>query len=211
MIGMALGTGGSEEAALYVFDVGTGKQIGNPVPRVQFATAGGDMAWTADRRGFYYTSYPQGNERPAEDANFYQQAYYHVLGSSATLDRYVLGNEFPRIGETVLETAHDGKRILVTVEDGDGGTYEHFLLGPDGAAAQITHFADKIVDIQFGADDSLWLLSHAKSDHGEVDHLSVGSVKLADAVRVVPPMRGSIEGVGSVGEIRRFWAADHEQ
>jgi prolyl oligopeptidase len=85
MVGMALGTGGSEDAALYVFDVGTGKQIGNPVPRVQFATAGGDMAWTADRRGFYYTSYPQGNERPAEDANFYQQAYYHVLGSSATL------------------------------------------------------------------------------------------------------------------------------
>ena len=209
-VGIALATGGSEDAALYVFDVATGKQIGDPVPRVQFATAGGDMAWTGDGRGFYYTRYPQGNDRPAEDANFYQQVYYHVLGSSAAQDKYVLGKEFPRIGETALETAHDGKHILVTVEDGDGGKYEHFLLAPDGTATQITRFADKIVDIQFGADDSLWLLNHAKSDHGELDHLAAGSVNLKDAVRVIPPMRGGIEGVGSVGEMRRFWAADHE-
>jgi prolyl oligopeptidase len=209
MVGMALGTGGSEDAALYVFDVATGKQIGDPVPRVQFATAGGDMAWTGDGRGFYYTRYPQGNERPAEDANFYQQVYYHVLGSSAAQDKYVLGKEFPRIGETALETAHDGKHILVTVEDGDGGTYEHFLIAADGKVTQITRFADKVVDVQFGADDSLWLLSHAKSDLGELDHLEAGSVKLADAVRVVSPMSGSIEGTGMVGDMRHFWAADH--
>jgi prolyl oligopeptidase len=43
---------------------------------VQFATAGGDMAWSGDGRGFYYTRYPQGTERPAEDSNFYQQVYY---------------------------------------------------------------------------------------------------------------------------------------
>jgi prolyl oligopeptidase len=208
-VGMALGTGGSEDAALYVFDVATGKQIADPVPRVQFATAGGDMAWTGDGQGFYYTRYPQGNERPAEDANFYQQVYYHVLGSSAAQDKYVLGREFPRIGETALETAHDGKRILVTVEDGDGGSYEHFLIEADGRITQITRFADKVVDVQFGADDSLWLLSHAKSDLGELDHLQAGSVKLADAVRVVPPMSGSIEGTGSVGDMRHFWAADH--
>jgi prolyl oligopeptidase len=209
MVGMALGTGGSEDAALYVFDVATGKQIGDPVPRVEFATAGGDMAWTGDERGFYYTRYPQGNERPAEDANFYQQVYYHVLGSSAAQDKYVLGKEFPRIGETALETAHDGKRLLVTVEDGDGGSYEHFLIDVDGKVTQITRFADKVVDVQFGTDDSLWLLSHAMSDLGELDHLEAGSVKLADAVRVVSPISGSIEGTGSVGEMRHFWAAGH--
>jgi prolyl oligopeptidase len=209
-VGMALGIGGSEDAALYVFDVVTGKQIGEPVPRVQFATAGGDMAWTGDGRGFYYTRYPQGNERPPEDANFYQQVYYHVLGTNAAADRYVLGKEFPRIGETALETAHDGKHIMVTVEDGDGGKYEHFLLAPDGTATQITHFDDKVVDAQFGADDSLWLLSHAKSDRGELDHLAAGKLKLKDAVRVIAPMQASIEGDGSVGDMQRFWAADHK-
>ena len=37
----------------------------------------------ADGSGFYYTRYPQGNERPAEDANFYQQVYFHKLGTPA--------------------------------------------------------------------------------------------------------------------------------
>ena len=207
-IGMALSTGGSEDAALYVFDVATGKQIGDPVPRVQFATAEGDMAWTGDGRGFYYTRYPQGNERPPQDADFYQQVYYHVLGTDSKQDRYVLGKDFPRIGEVRLRAAHDGKHILISVEDGDGGKYEHFLLAPDGSATQITHFDDKIVDVQFGADDSLWLLSHANSDHGELDHIPAGSVKLTDAVRVVAPMRGSIEGT-NYDRGFLFWAADH--
>jgi len=208
-VGMALGTGGSEDAALYVFEVANGKQIGEPMPRVQFATAGGDMAWSGDGRGFYYTRYPQGNERPPEDANFYQQVYYHVLSTDAMRDRYVIGKEFPRIGETALNTSHDGKHILVTVEDGDGGKYEHFLLAPDDTATQITRFDDKVVDVQFGADDSLWLLSHAKSDRGELDHLATGDVKLKDAMRVIAPMRGSIEGTGSLGDMGRFLAGDH--
>jgi prolyl oligopeptidase len=210
MVGMALGTGGSEDAALYVFDTTTGKQIGDPVPRVQFATAGGDMAWTGDGKGFYYTRYPQGSERPPEDADFYQQIYYHAIGTASSADRYVLGKDFPRIGEVALQTAHDGKRVLVSVELGDGGKYEHFVLAPDGSSTKIAGFEDKIVDVQFGADDSLWLLSHAKSDRGELDHILAGSLKLANAVQVVPPMEGSIEGVGSPGSMQRFWAAGHE-
>ena len=208
MVGMALGTGGSEDASLYVFDVATGKQIGNPVPRVQFATAGGDMAWTGDGKGFYYTRYPQGTERPAEDADFYQQVFYHALGTPASADRYILGRDFPRIGEIAFTNAHDGQRILVSVEDGDGGKYEHFMLLPDGTTTQIAKFEDKIVDAQFGADDSLWLLSHAKSDRGELDHIPPGSLKLSDAVKVIGPMEGSIEGTGSVGEMQRFWASE---
>jgi len=209
LVGMALGTGGSEDASLFIFDTATGKQTGDPIPRVQFATAGGDMAWTGDNSGFYYTRYPQGNERPAEDTDFYQQLYFHALNHHASEDRYILGKELPRIAEIALETAHDGKHILVSVENGDGGTFEHFLVAPDNTYTQLTHFEDKVIDMQFGADDSLWFLSHARSDRGELDHLPLGALKLAEATRVVAPMQGSMEGTGSVGEMRRFWAADH--
>ncbi len=207
LVGLALGTGGSEDCSLYVFDVATGKQIGEAVPRVQFATGGGDMAWKNDGSGFYYTRYPQGNERTAEDADFYQQVYFHKIGTPASEDAYVLGKEFPRIAETKLDASRDGERLLITVANGDGGEFEHFVLGPDGTATQVTHFADKVVDVQFGADDSLWLLSHAKSDRGELDHLSASSLKLADAVTVVSPMKSSIEGTG---DQRSFWIGDHK-
>ena len=74
--GAAMSEDGAEDAAAHVYDVATGKELSDVVPRVNGGTAGGSMAWNADGTGFYYTRYPQGNERPAEDANFYQQVYF---------------------------------------------------------------------------------------------------------------------------------------
>ena len=55
-VGLALSTGGSGDASLYVFDVATGKRIEASVPRVNFATGGGSMAWKQDGSGFYYAA-----------------------------------------------------------------------------------------------------------------------------------------------------------
>ncbi len=60
---------------------------------------GGSLEWDNKATGFYYTRYPQGSERPAADVNFYQQVYYHKLGTPASEDTYVIGKEFPRIAE----------------------------------------------------------------------------------------------------------------
>ena len=80
-VAAALTESGSEDCSARIFEVATGKELADVVPRVNFATAGGSIAWKADNSGFYYTRYPQGNERPAEDANFYQQVYFHKLGT----------------------------------------------------------------------------------------------------------------------------------
>ncbi len=197
LAGVALSTGGSEDAALYVIDTSNGKQVGETVPRVQFATGGGSMAWKSDSSGFWYTRYPQGNERPAADVNFYQQVFFHKLGTPASEDRYVLGKDFPRIAETVLTLSPDSSHVLITVANGDGGEYEEFVLGPDEKPQQITHFSDKIPMAAFGLDNSLWLLSHKNSDKGELWHLPAGDSRLADAKLVVKASDASIEGDGA--------------
>ncbi|MGB9147115.1 MAG: prolyl oligopeptidase family serine peptidase [Acidobacteriaceae bacterium] len=196
LAGLALSTGGSEDASLYVIDTATGKQVGETVPRVQFATAGGDMAWNADASGFWYTRYPQGHERAPADMDFYQQVYFHKLGTPAAEDTYVLGKDFPRIGETTFSASPDSSHVLVSVEDGDGNQYEDFVIGPDGQPHQVTQFADKIVLAAFGEDNSLWLLSHKNSDMGEMWHLRAGDFRLADATLVVKASGASIEGSG---------------
>lgn len=80
-VAAAISKNGSEDAEARVFEVTTGKPLRDVVPRVNFATAGGSIAWKFDNSGFYYTRYPQGNERAPEDANFYQQIYFHKLGT----------------------------------------------------------------------------------------------------------------------------------
>src|SRR5262249_54567956 len=86
LVAVSLSKNGSEDGTLHVYDVATGKEGGEPIPRVNGGTAGGSVAWTAN--GFYYTRYPHEGERPVEDQDFYQQIYFHRLDTPIAKDTY---------------------------------------------------------------------------------------------------------------------------
>ena len=119
-VAVSLSQRGSEDGSAHVYEVASGKALPDVVPRVQYPTGGGSLAWNAEGTGFYYTRYPQGNERGAADANFYQQVYFHKLGTPAAADTYVLGKDFPRIAETRLDASRD----IVCVRNGIGQIQE---------------------------------------------------------------------------------------
>jgi prolyl oligopeptidase len=155
------------------------------VKRVHFATAGGSIAWKADSSGFYYTRYPQGNERPAEDAEFYQQVYFHQLGTDSQRDTYVIGKEFPRIAEIHLRTSDNGHWLVASVGNGDGGELAHYLMDSSGQWTQVTHFEDGIVAAEVGANDALYLLSRKAAPRGQILKLTVPTEPLAHAKVIV--------------------------
>ena len=118
LVAVCLSKGGSEDGSAHVFNAATGEKLSDIVPRVQYPTGGGDLAWNKEGTGFFYTRYPYEGERAVEDRNFYQQVYFHALGTSASQDVYAVGKEFPRIAETRLEMSEDGRccsRRLQTV------------------------------------------------------------------------------------------------
>jgi prolyl oligopeptidase len=212
-VAAAISENGSEDSAAHIFEASTGKELPDVVPRVNFATAGGSIAWKADSSGFYYTRYPQGNERAPEDADFYQQVYFHKLGTDAREDTYVLGKEFPRIAETRLTISDDGRWLLASVENGDGGQYAHYLMDLNGHWSQITHFEDGIVAAKFGpgergSNGALYLLSRKDAPRGQIlrlslvqaDHAQSAQVDfdLAQAKVIVPQSSGAgSSGAGS--------------
>lgn len=194
-VATALSKNGSEDASAHVFEVETGRELLDVVPRVNFATAGGSIAWKADGSGFYYTRYPQDNERPPEDADFYQQVYFHKLGTNAAQDTYVIGKDFPRIAEIRLHTSDDGRWLLASVGNGDGGQFAHYLMDLDGHWTQLTHFEDGIVSVKFGSgdrggDSTLWLLSRKDAPSGQILRLPLNHLDLAQATVVVPQTAG---------------------
>jgi len=178
LIALAISENGSEDSAAHVFEVATGNELPDRVPRVNFATAGGSIDWKADGSGFYYTRFPQGNERPPEDANFYQQVYFHKLGTDPHQDTYVIGKDFPRIAEIKLHTSDDGRWLIATAENGDGGQYAHYLMDAAGHWTQITRFEDQIVSVQVAA-DSLDLLSYKNTPRGQILRLPLSRLDLS--------------------------------
>jgi prolyl oligopeptidase len=193
-VAAALSKNGSEDSSAHIFEVATGKELADVVPRVNFATAGGSIAWKADNSGFYYTRYPQGDERPAEDANFYQQVYFHKLGTDPRQDTYVIGKDFPRIAEIQLHTSDDGEWLLASVGNGDGGQFAHYLMDSEGKWTQLTHFEDGIVSVKFGVDPALYLLSRKAAPRGQILRLSLSHLDLAQAKVVVPQTAGGSGG-----------------
>lgn len=194
-VAVSLSENGSEDGTLFIYDVATGQPLPDKIPRVQYPTGGGSVAWNSDDTGIYYTRYPHPGERPAEDLNFYQQIYFHRLGSPVEKDQYELGKNFPRIAEIVLDSRPDGRWLLATVANGDGGEYAHYLLGTNGPWRKVTKFSDQIRSGEFGQDGHLYLLSLHGAPHGKVLRLPLENADLSRAQEVVPESAAVIESL----------------
>lgn len=96
-LAVSMSDNGSEDGSVHIFDVASRKQVGEVIPRLQFPTAGGSLAWRADGNAFWYTRYP-GPERSAEEQHFFQQVYFHQIGDDPAKDAYVFGKDFPKVG-----------------------------------------------------------------------------------------------------------------
>lgn len=190
-VAISLARGGSEAGSVHVYNVATGQALPDVVPHVT-AIGGGSLAWKGDGSGFYYTHYPSPGERPKEDLNFYQEIYFHKLGTPVSEDSYVIGKDWPRIAETVLSSSQDGKYVLATVENGDGGDYEHFLCGPDGEWKQITHFDDSIKSVVV-ADDAVYMLSQNHAPRGKLLRAPLSSPDVKNAKVIVPESKAVIQ------------------
>ena len=185
LVAISLSKGGSEDGSLHLFDVDTAKQVGEVIPNVQYPTAGGDVAWTPDGKAFWYTRYP-GPDRPEEEQHFYQQVWFHGLGDDPKNDQHVFGKDLPKVAEIALDYSNAAGALLVTVQDGDGGEFAHFVRGDDGRFVQVTRFKDGVNFAAFGPDRALYLVSQRGKPRREILKLSPGVLELAQAKPIVP-------------------------
>jgi prolyl oligopeptidase len=197
-VAISLSSGGTESGDVHVYDVASGKEVGEVLTRVQGGTAGGSVAWNADGTGLWYTRYPREGERAKEDLAFFQQVWFHRMGTPVASDTQDLLADLPRIAEIALTTRRDGRWILAEVKNGDGGEVEYFVRpGGPGSWTQLSSFPDKVVGAAFGDGAELFLLSREGASRGKVLSLPLPPRPgaLAAATLVIP------EGAGAIQEV----------
>jgi prolyl oligopeptidase len=198
LVAVSLSDDGSEDGALHLFDVDSGKEVAEPIPRVQYPTGGGSVAWRADNKGFWYTRYP-GPDRPPEEQHFFQQVYFHRIGDDPAKDVYVLGKGLPKVAEIALENRFNPDVVVASVANGDGGEFAHYLINSSGTVRQITRFDDKIVAVTAGGDGALYLVSRKDAPRGKLLKLEPGVVDLARAAILVAESDAVIVTGGQAG------------
>jgi prolyl oligopeptidase len=190
-VALSLPSGGSMVSDIYIYDVATGRALPDVLTHVSGLT-GASLAWNADGSGLYYTHYPHEGERAAEDLNFYEQVYFHKLGTRQSTDTYELGKDFPRIADIWLSESKDGKYVLAEVGNGDMGPFQLFLRGASGAWTQITKFSDEVRAATFGG-DALYMVSRQNAPLGKILRLPLASPAFEKAKTIVPEGKAVIQ------------------
>lgn len=193
LVAVSLSKNGSEDGTLHFFEVDSGKELAERIPRVQYPTGGGSAAWLPDSTGILYARFPHPGERPEADLNFYQQVWRHRMGAPVSEDVYEIGKEFPRIAEIELEASEDGKTHVAIVANGDGGDFAHWVRGSSGEWRQISKFEEGAKAARFGRDNALYVLSLNDAPNGKLLRLEPGEFRLDQARTVVPESKGVIQ------------------
>jgi prolyl oligopeptidase len=183
---ISISKGGSERGDLYIYDVETCQPLTDIITRVQVPTGGGSFAWAENNSGLYYTRYPRPGERPEEDLDFYQQVYFHKIGQPVSEDIYIIGKDFPKIAECLMQTTTDGRYLLLMIKNGDGGEVAHYIRDPQGNWTQVTHFEDEGKEAKLGPDNHLYLLSRQNAPLGKILCIPLDQPSLSAAYVVVP-------------------------
>ena len=166
-VAISLSKGGSESGDVHVYDTGTRQATGDVVPRVNGGTAGGSVAWNEAGDGFYYTRYPRDGERPAADMDFYQQVWFHKLGTKTEQDTYSTGKEFGRIAEIQLDASDDGRYILARVAMATVASSRTTCWVPRANGSRSRRLADEVSETAFGPDGRALLVVAAACSDGE--------------------------------------------
>ena len=208
LVAISLSEHGTEDGTVYVYDVATGETVDAPLRHVNSGMAGGSLAWRADSTGFWCTWNAAPGTVPDADVGFYQEVWFHDLGTDG--GRRELAGVFAenRIAENFLSASPDGRWALDLVQKGDGGEWQIFVRRQEGDAAwrMIADLGDECIRAVFGG-RSLFLLSLRGAPRGQVLRLELDDeTTVADATVVVPQGDLAIEEI--VASDARLWVVD---
>ncbi len=183
-LAVSISEGGSEAGTLHLVGPG-GVELEPPIPNVYRGTGGGDVAWRPDGKVLYYTRYPAPGEKPDDERDFWLQVWSHTLGTPAAKDRYELGKDLPKIAEIKLAT--DGRgRVLASVQNGDGGTFRHYLRAPGGGWKRLTDWSDGVTSMSLGTGGDLFAVSIKGAPRGRILRWPAKATRVQAAKVIVP-------------------------
>ncbi|MEW5848711.1 MAG: prolyl oligopeptidase family serine peptidase [Myxococcota bacterium] len=115
LMAYGLSNGGSDWVEWRVKDVATGNDLPDVIKWSKFSGA----SWSKDKKGFFYSRYPEPKEGDAlEEANYFHKVYYHRLGTEQKDDELVFEDKDNKTRGFDARVTEDGKYLIIHVWEG---------------------------------------------------------------------------------------------
>jgi prolyl oligopeptidase len=127
LLGYSIARSGSDRQEIYVRDVATGKD--RPDKVLAKFTA---IIWTPDKKGFYYTRFPEPGSVPAGDENYFAKVFFHRLGEPQDKDTFVFGSPDRKEIFWGASLTLDGRYLVLTGNEGSSDKSEVWVADRQG-------------------------------------------------------------------------------
>ncbi|WP_234326998.1 prolyl oligopeptidase family serine peptidase [Streptomyces sp. NRRL WC-3742] len=113
LLSYQLAPGGTENAALLVLDVDSGRPLDGPIDRVRRST----VAWLPDATGFYYVRRLHPDLNPGE-GQYHRRVRLHRIGTDPEQDPVVFGEGREKTQHYTVRISPDGRWLAVSAAAG---------------------------------------------------------------------------------------------
>ncbi len=109
-----LSTGGDEESAVRVLDVGTGDDVDGPIDRTRYSP----VAWLPGGEAFYYVRRLPPADVAAGEDQFHRRVWLHRVGTDSAEDALVFGDGLDKTNYYSVSVSRDGRWLTVSASAG---------------------------------------------------------------------------------------------
>src|SRR5262249_45190619 len=196
---LAYGTSanGSEQSALRVRDVSTGKDLDDVIDRTRACS----VAWLRENSGFFDTSYPNSGTVAKGDENYHRRVFFHELGGDPKRDAEVFGEgrakeDWPNVG-----LSPDGRWLVVTEQQGWAKAEVFFKdrTKADAAFVPLVEKVNALFDV-VARNDRLYVHTNHEAPRYRLFRVDPLKPARGDWVELIPEGEDVLEHVAAVGD-----------
>ncbi len=188
LLAYGLSTSGSDWQEVRVREVANGEDYPDVIRWTKFA----NLAWAADRSGFFYNRLPEPGSVPTEDQNHFSQVFWHRLGDSQAEDTLIY--EDPERKELSFEPLmdDDGAVLLLYVYHGTdhrNGIYYYSLKGDGlhgGDVVQLLEVGEARFDPLGNHGATFYFLTDLEAPRGQIIAIDLERPQRENWVTLVP-------------------------
>jgi prolyl oligopeptidase len=192
---------GSDWQEWRVRDVETGKDTSDVIKWVKFYSA----SWTKDGKGFFYSRYPEPDEKTKlQNVNLNQKFYYHRVGTPQSEDKLIY--EIPEHPDWFVGggTTEDGKYLIIGVSNGSSSDNLIYYKDLSNMDSPVVKLIDKY-EAQYNVIDNdgpiFFVQTTKDAPRGRVIAIDTRNPDPGNWKEIIPQAQESLSGISIVGNV----------